>query len=64
MAEQDNAVYEEVRTMRDAELVDFIRDTVARLNALGDRLETYASETEPIEVGFDTGDAHEHQPQA
>jgi nitrogen-specific signal transduction histidine kinase len=28
--------------MKDDELVDFIRDTVARLNGLADRLEVYA----------------------
>lgn len=33
-----------IKAMKEDELVDFIRDTVERLNVLGDRLETYARE--------------------
>ena len=35
---------ERLQQMRKDELVDFIRDTVVRLDALADRLETYVSE--------------------
>jgi nitrogen-specific signal transduction histidine kinase len=39
---QDEIVRQRVQAMKDDELVDFIRDTVARLNGLADRLEVYA----------------------
>jgi nitrogen-specific signal transduction histidine kinase len=32
-----------VKEMRDTELVDFVRDTVTRLDALADRLEVFAT---------------------
>lgn len=38
--------YDELKTMREDELLAFIRDTVTQLEALGDRLETYARDIE------------------
>ena len=35
-----------IRAMREAELLDFIRDTVTRLNVLADRLESLVSPDE------------------
>jgi hypothetical protein len=34
-----------VKEMRDEELVDFVRDTIVRLDALADRLESFADRT-------------------
>lgn len=44
--EQDVVTIAELKNMREHELLDFIRDTVAQLNKLGDRLEAYAKERE------------------
>jgi hypothetical protein len=37
-------VTERVKELREAELLQFIRETVVQLNALGDRLESYATD--------------------
>ena len=37
-------VAKRIKAMRDDELVNFIRDTVTRLQALADRLEVFADE--------------------
>lgn len=47
-------MYEHIRDLHDRELADFIRDTVARLNAVADRLEVYATEVEVPQVPFET----------
>lgn len=38
-----------VKQMRDEELVNFVRDTISRLNVLADRLETFAETEEERE---------------
>lgn len=48
--ESDSAINElevrrRVKEMRDGELVDFVRDTIVRLDALADRLEVFADRT-------------------
>lgn len=35
-----------VKEMRDEELVDFVRDTIVRLDALADRLEVFADKAD------------------
>lgn len=40
-----------IKAMEDDQLTDFVRDTVARLNALADRLEAFADETEESGAG-------------
>lgn len=35
-----------VKEMRDEELVDFVRDTIVRLESLADRLEVFADDSE------------------
>lgn len=35
-----------VKEMRDGELVDFVRDTITRLDALADRLEVFADKAD------------------
>lgn len=54
--------YEEIREMQEEQVIALIRDTVTRLNTLGDRLEEYAAEREPLQVGFkleqEPGDTH------
>jgi nitrogen-specific signal transduction histidine kinase len=35
-----------VKEMRDEELVDFVRDTITRLDALADRLEVFADKAD------------------
>ena len=42
----DELVKRRVQQMKDDELVDFIRDTVTRLDALADRLEVLADRKE------------------
>jgi hypothetical protein len=46
MTSGDDELTAQLKAMREDELFDFIRDTVARLNALGDRLEDYVTERE------------------
>lgn len=46
-----------IRTMHEDELVDFIRDTVVRLDALADRLEVFAT-TSTKTTNREAGDAH------
>lgn len=44
----------ELQKMKDAELAEFIRDTIARLHIVADHLETYITEEEHRpEVGFE-----------
>lgn len=48
----DEVTVEKLQQLREEELVAFIRETVAQLNQLGDRLESYASDR--------TGSPEEH----
>jgi hypothetical protein len=43
----------ELSALREAELLEYIKKTVAQLNELGDRLEEYVAEIETPQVGFD-----------
>lgn len=42
---EDELVRKRVQELKDSELVDFIRETVARLDTLADRLEVLADDT-------------------
>ena len=43
---QDDEIVRRVKQMKDEEIVDFIRDTVSRLDALADRLENLVNTRE------------------
>lgn len=42
---------EDLRSLRQEEIVDYIRETVVRLDTLADRLESYISDKIPKETG-------------
>ncbi len=45
----------ELAELEDAQLIEFIRETVNRLHVVADYLETYVADEIPLpEVGFDT----------
>ena len=54
MSEVDPEVREKLSAMKEKELLQFISDTVERLNALGNRLEEYVRVIEIPKVGFAT----------
>jgi nitrogen-specific signal transduction histidine kinase len=41
---RERQIAETIRVMHDDELVDFIRDTIVRLDSLADRLEVFTSQ--------------------
>ena len=51
MPQEVHRIVEQMRTARDEELLDLVRETVAQLNKLGDRLESY--------ITSDEGDSNE-----
>jgi nitrogen-specific signal transduction histidine kinase len=53
-AEAQNEVHRQVQEMKDEELVQFIRDTVVRLEVLADRLDTVADMKEDHGAGKHT----------
>jgi hypothetical protein len=46
----------ELRRMEEKQIIALVRDTVTRLETLGDRLEEYVSKREPLSVGFEVED--------
>lgn len=48
-------IVEQIRTPHDEEILDLVRETLAQLNKLGDRLESYIGERHPKTI------ASEHQ---
>jgi hypothetical protein len=54
-SEDLEAFKQKIRAMREAELVDFIRDTVVHLNVLADRLESLVRSDEGGGFGARTG---------
>lgn len=46
-----------VKAMRDDQLVEFVRDTITRLDALADRLEVLADQAASVETGGNARDA-------
>lgn len=44
MPEQAHRVMQDLRPQRDEEILDLVRETLAQLNKLGDRLESYIRE--------------------
>lgn len=46
-----------VKEMRDEELIDFVRDTIVRLDALADRLEVFADNADKADESGRTRDA-------
>lgn len=46
-------IVEDMRTAKDEELLDLVRETVAQLNKLGDRLESYVKEGAGSDADFE-----------
>lgn len=44
MPEQAHRIMQELRPTRDEQVLDLVRETLAQLNKLGDRLESYIRE--------------------
>lgn len=52
----ESVTADELKKMREQELLEFIRETVIQLNNLGDRLDTYAREKQVSETKLGTSD--------
>lgn len=53
MAERTPETVEEIRALREHDLIAFIRETISQLEATAERLEQYAREHDAIEPGFE-----------
>lgn len=56
MPEEAHAIMQALRSQRDEELLDLVRDTLAQLNKLGDRLESHLRDADTEEVGSNVPD--------
>jgi hypothetical protein len=59
-----SGISDELKLLKEEELLEFVRRTVDQLNMLGDRLEDYITEVKRPEVGFEVqvspqGEQHE-----
>lgn len=50
MPEEAHRLMQALRTQRDEELLDLVREAIEKLNVLGDRLEQYVASTPPEET--------------
>jgi hypothetical protein len=53
MPQEVHRIVQNMRSARDEEMLDLVRETVAQLNKLGDRLESYVREASVPDVRED-----------